>query len=137
MLAAVAALRLGLQQSDIANAAVHLLEGPDDRSGWLGITAQATRGRDANAAMASALALVSEEGLDAWWMRGVAAARSDLVAAASTPAGWLALSDRYHSADGSTNARTALERFNTLRREDLAPVLEQFQATLFRPRIDR
>ena len=137
VLAAVAALRLGLQQSDIADAAVHLLEGPDDRSGWLGITAQATRGRDADAALASALALVSEEGLDAWWMRGVAAARSDLVAAASTPGGWLALSDRYHSADGSTNARTALERFNTLRREDLAAVLEQFQATLFRPRIDR
>ena len=137
VLTAVAALRMGLPRSDIANAAVNLAEGPDDRSGWIGITARAPRRRDADAAMASALALMTEEGLDAWWIQGAAAARSDFIAAASTPAGWLALSDRYHSPDGSTNARTALERFTTLRREDMTPVLEQFQATLFRPGIDR
>ena len=137
VLTAAAALRVGLERSDISNAAVNLVEGPDDRSGWLGITARATRGRDADAAMASALALMTEEGLDAWWIQGVATARSDFVAAVSTPTGWLELSDRYHSPDGSTNARTALDRLNTLRRQDLAPVLEQFQATLFRPGIDR
>lgn len=137
VLAAAAALRVGLGRSEIPNAAVNLVEGPDDRSGWLGITVRATRGRDADAAMASALALMTEEGLDAWWIEGAATARSDFMAAASTPAGWLALSDRYHAPGGSTNARTALERLTTLRRQDLAPVLEQFQATLFRPGIDR
>lgn len=137
VLTAAAALRVGLQRNELANAAVNLVEGPDDRSGWLGITARAPRRRDADAAMASALALITEEGLDAWWMQGAAVARSDFIAAASTPAGWLALSDRYHAPDGSTNARTALERFTTLRRQDLALVMEQFQATLFRPGIDR
>ena len=137
VLTAVAALRVGLLRSEMPNAAVNLVEGSDDRSGWLGITARAPRRRDADGAMASALALMTAEGLDAWWMQGVATARSDFIAAASTPAGWLALIDRYHAPDGSTNARTALQRFTTLRRQDLAPVLERFKATLFRPGIDR
>ena len=137
VLTAVAALRVGLLRSEIPNAAVNLVEGPDDRSAWLGVTARAPRSRDADGAMALALALMTAEGLDAWWMQGAATARSDFIAAASTPAGWLALSDRYHAPDGGTNARTALDRFTTLRRQDLAPVLEQFQATLFRPGIDR
>ncbi|MCY4573493.1 MAG: hypothetical protein OXF01_11915 [Gemmatimonadetes bacterium] len=137
VLTAVAALRVGLLRSEIPNAAVNLVEGPDDRSAWLGVTARAPRSRDADGALASALALMTAEGLDAWWMQGAATARSDFIAAASTPAGWLALSDRYHAPDGGTNARTALDRFTTLRRQDLTPVLEQFQATLFRPGIDR
>ena len=137
VLTATAALRMGLLESEIPNAAVNLVEGPADRSGWLGITVRATGRRDADAAMASALALMSEEGLDAWWMQGAAMARSDFIAAASTPAGWLALSDRYHAPGGSTNARTALDRLIDLRRQELAPALDQFQTTLFRPEIDR
>ncbi len=137
VLTAAAALREGLLRTGMPNAAVNLVEGPDDRSGWLGITARSTRRRDADAALASTLALLTEEGLDAWWVRGMAVARSDFIAAASTPAGWLALADRYHSSDGSSSARTALNRLNALQRDDLAPVLERFQATLFRPRIDR
>lgn len=137
VLTATAALRLALQRSEIANAAVNLVEGPDDGSGWLGITVRATGRRDADGAMASALALVTGESLDAWWIQGGAAARSDFIAAASTPAGWLALSDRYHVPQGGTSARTAFDRLRALRRQDLAPVLERFQATLFRPGIDR
>lgn len=137
VLSAAAALRLGLRQTDFANAVVNLVEASEDRSGWLGLTARATRRRDADAAMASALALMTADGLDAWWRQGAAAARSDFIAAAATPAGWLALADRYHSSDDDTSPRTALERFDALRRQDLAPVLDRFQATLFRPGIDR
>ncbi len=137
VLAATAALRAGLERGEFPNATVNLVAGPDDRTGWLGITARATRTRDADAAMAAALALITEEGLGEWWIRGTAAARSDLIGAAATPAGWLALSDRYHSADGTLSARTVLDRFDTVRPRDLAPLLEQFQATLFRPGIDR
>ena len=137
VLVGAAALRLGIRESARASAAVNVFQGPDDASGWLGITARATRRDDADAALASTLALLTPEGLDAWWVRGAAAARSDFIAAASTPAGWLALSDRYHSSDGSSSARATLDRLNALRREDLAPVLERFQATLFQPRIDR
>lgn len=137
VLTATAALRLALRRSEIASAAVNLVEGPDDGSGWLGITARATGRRDADAAMASALALVTDESLDAWWIQGGATARNDFIAAASTPAGWLALADRYHAPEGGTSARTALDRLRALRREDLAPVLESFRSTLFRPGIDR
>lgn len=137
VLAAAAALRAGLRGSVTTNAAVNLVEGLDDGSGWIGITARATRSRDADAAMNAALALLTDEGLDAWWARGAAAARGEFVATAATPGGWMALADRYFSVDGTTNARTALDRLNALRRQDLAPVLEQFRGTLFRPRIDR
>ena len=136
VLAAAAALRAGLRGIDVASAAVNVLEGPDDGSGWIGITAQATRRREADAALSSALELLTEEGLDAWWAQGAVIARSDFVAAAATPAGWMELSDRYFSADGTTNVRTALNRLGALRRQDLAPVLERFRSTLFHPRID-
>ena len=137
VLATVAALRSGLRDADVPNAAVNLVEGVDDRSGWLGLTARAPRRRDADAALESALSLLTDEGLDVWWTRGVAAARGTFIAAASTPAGWLTLTDRYFSRDGATSPRTALNRLAALRRQDLDPVLERFRTTLFRPRIDR
>ena len=137
VLATVAALRSGLRAAEVPNAAVNLVEGLDDRSGWLGLAARAPRRRDADAALESALSLLTEAGLDAWWMRGAAEAREDFIATASTPAGWLTLADRYFSRDGTNSARTALNRLVELRRQDLDPVLEQFRTTLFRPRIDR
>lgn len=137
VLATLAALRAGLRGSVISSVAVNLVEGLDDGSGWIGIIARATRRRDADAALNAALALLSEEGLDAWWVRGAAEALSDFVSATATPSGWLGLSDRYFSFDGSVNARTALNRLGTLQRADLAPVLERFRATLFNPGIDR
>ncbi|MYI05801.1 MAG: hypothetical protein F4059_00375 [Gemmatimonadetes bacterium] len=136
VLAAAAALRAGLRGIDVANAAVTVLEGPPDGSGWIGVTARATRSREADAALNSALELLTEEGFDAWWAQGAAIARSDFLAAAATPGGWMALSDRYFSADGTTSARTALNQLSALRRQDFAPVVERFRSTLFHPRID-
>lgn len=137
VLAAAAALRAGLRARVPGNAAVSIVEGPEDGSGWTGVVARARGSRDANAAIESALALFTEESLAAWWAQGMAAARGDFLATASTTGGWLALSDRYFSPDGTTSARAALNRLDALRREDFAPVLERFRETLFRPRVDR
>lgn len=137
VLATVAALRSALRGSVATRAAVNIVEGLHDGSGWLGITARAPRSRDADASLNSALALLTEDGLDASWVHGAATARSDFVASAATLGGWLALSDRYFSPDGTSNARTALNRLDALQRHDLDPVLESFRSSLFHPRIDR
>lgn len=137
VLAAVAGLRAALRGNVSGRAAVNMVEGFPEGSGWIGISASAARSRDADGALNSALALLTEDGLDTWWEQGAAAARSDFVASAATPGGWLALSDRYFSADGASSPRTALNRLNALQRQDLATVLESFQRSVFRPRIDR
>ena len=137
VLAAAAALRAGLRVRVPGSAAVNVVQGLEDGSGWIGVIARARGNRDANAAIESALSLFTDEGLDAWWAQGAAAARGDFVATASTPGGWMALFDRYFSPDGTNSARTALNRLDALRREDFVPVLERFRETLFHPRIDR
>lgn len=164
VMAVLGALRAGLRSVAVPGADLRLHDEPGGVSGWTAVTARARRGRDATAALDAALALLTEEGMDAWWLQGAAEARADLLKAASTPGGWLALADRYFvEPSPSVGARGAqerdapttdaggaragdapptpawplgaLDRLESLHRSDLTPVVQQFRATLFRPSI--
>lgn len=152
VMAAVGALRAGLRSVAAPGADLRLHGEPGGVSGWTAVTARARSGRAAGAALAAALALLTEEGMDAWWLQGATEARAELLKAASVPGGWLALADRYfvapsptvdvrgaQAADAPPTAPAwplgALAGLESLQRSDLTPVLEQFRATLFRPRI--
>lgn len=152
-LAALGALRAGLGAVAVPGAELRLHREPGGASGWTAFTARARRSRTAGAALDAALALLTEEGLDDWWRQGATEARAELLKAASTPGGWLALADRYFVAPAGAGRAAlggpageptttgpawpsgALARLESLQRSDLAPVLERFRATLFRPRI--
>lgn len=149
-LAALGALRAGLRAVAVPGAELRLHREPGGASGWAAVTARARRSRAAADALDAALALLTEEGMDAWWLQGAAEARMELLKAASTPGGWLALTDRYFPghlragrgarADGSMPEGPAwpsgaLARLRSLGRSDLAPALERFRASVFRPRI--
>lgn len=149
-LAVLGALRTGLRAVAVPGAELRLHREPGGASGWAAVTARARRGRAAAAALDAALALLTEEGMDAWWLQGAAEARMELLRTASTPGGWLALADRYfvgppqagRGARAGGAAATApawpsgaLARLQSLHRSDLAPALERFRATVFRPRV--
>lgn len=142
-LAALGALRTGLRAVVVPGAELRLHHEPGGASGWAAVTARAPRRRAAVAALDAALALLTEEGMDAWWLQGAAEARMELLRTASTPGGWLALADRYFVGPGGAAATApawpsgALARLQSLHRSDLRPALERFRATVFRPRIGR
>lgn len=140
-LAVLGALRTGLRAVAVPGAELRLHHEPGGASGWAAVTARAPRRRAAVAALDAALALLTEEGMDAWGLQGAAEARMELLRTASTPGGWLALADRYFVGPGGAAATApawpsgALARLQSLHRSDLAPALERFRATVFRPRI--
>jgi len=152
VMAALGALQVGLRSVAVPGVDLRLHGEPGGVSGWVAVTARARSGRTAGTALDAALALLTEEGMDAWWLQGAAEARAELLKAASAPGGWLALADRYFVAPSQTvGARgaqagegrptatawplAALAGLESLHRSDLVPVLEQFRTTLFRPRI--
>ncbi len=152
VMAALGALRVGLRSVAVPGVDLRLHGEPGGVSGWVAVSARARSSPTAGGALDAALALLTEEGMDAWWLQGAAEARAEFLKAASVPGGWLALADRYFVAPSPTvGARGAqagnappttpawplgaLAGLESLHRSDLTPVLEQFRATLFRPRI--
>ena len=157
-LAAFDALRAGLATLSTPGAELRLHRNPGGAPGWAAVTARARRDRAASVALDAAMALLTEEGIDAWWVQGATRARMDLLETAATPGGWLALADRYfagpspsvgpsppdRAARGSQHVERpmaaawpagALGQLRSLRRSDFAPVLERVRATLFHPRV--
>ena len=137
--AAVEALRAGLAKLAVPGAVLRLHASREGADGSLGITSRAWREDAADAALAAALAVATEEGLEPWWRVGVDEARRRLATAVGTPDGWLALADRYFSPDSRDAAawpRGALKRLDSLTTADLAVALDRLGKTLSRPRID-
>lgn len=94
------ALSAGLAELPLPGVAVRLEHGLGDGGRRLAVTATAMTQPAADAALAEALALLSEPELEARWSRAAAALRRDLLAEAATPAGWLSLADAGYGRDG-------------------------------------
>ena len=138
-LAATEALRAALGGLDAPGAAVWMHQVGEGAGGWIGLAARASRGADAEAAVAAALELATVAGLLPWWQRGVDEARRKIATAAAAPEEWLALADRYFSPDSrdaSAWPRGALNRLDALTEDDLVVALDRLRRSLFRPRID-
>lgn len=140
VMAATEALRVGLREVAAAHGALlRLHEEPGDAAGWMGITARASRRAESDAALRAALALMTEGSLDQRWRQGATEVRRKLADAVATPESWLSLADRTFASDPGDSSgwvRGALNQLASLRREDFAPVLLEFQASLFFPQID-
>ena len=132
----VAALAAGIRETDFP-ARVRLIHSVERDSVWVGISAQARRQRDADNALAGALALMADRGLAPWWQDGIAKTRRQIVADMATPGGWLGLTDRYYDPSRPAPLRELLASLDALGTDELDSLAACYRSTLSRPPIDR
>ncbi len=130
VLVAQDALAAGLGGLELPGVVLRVQHGLGSDARWTAVTATALAQRDADNALAAALGVMSEAQLAARWSAAAEAARRDLVAAAATPAGWLALADRWHGHPGSV--RGVLARVEAAGRPELVAAVQAFESTLVR-----
>lgn len=124
------ALAAGLRDLRLPRVVLRVQHGLGADGRWTALTATARAQRDADAALAAALALLSEEELAARWSAAAEAARNDLAATAATPAGWLSLADRWHGRAG--DVRGALARVGAAGSRERSAAVQAFESTLSR-----
>ncbi len=124
------ALAAGLRGLNPRGVVVRVQHGLGESARWTAVTATALAQREADAALAEVLSLMSAAALGARWAAAAEAAQGDLLAAASTAAGWLRLADRHYRRAGfARGAATALE---TVGKPELDAVAATFESSLVR-----